>query len=71
MIEAADGATLKAWYVHPGKFNGKVVVLLHGITDNREGVAAYAELFSIMVMPCCCRTLAIMAKAAERSQLMG
>jgi len=45
MIEAADGATLKAWYVHPGKFNGKVVVLLHGITDNREGVAAYAELF--------------------------
>jgi dipeptidyl aminopeptidase/acylaminoacyl peptidase len=44
-ISAADGVMLKAWYVHPRDFNGNTVVLLHGITDNREGVAGYAELF--------------------------
>src|SRR5437660_3800119 len=40
-IAAADGAVLKAWYVHPRDYNGSAVVLLHGITDNREGVAGY------------------------------
>src|SRR5215469_14542936 len=44
-ITAADSVVLKAWYVHPQKFNGSAVVLMHGITDNREGVAGYAELF--------------------------
>jgi dipeptidyl aminopeptidase/acylaminoacyl peptidase len=44
-IAAADGVVLKAWYVHPSGFNGNTVVLLHGITDNREGVAGYAALF--------------------------
>lgn len=44
-ITAADSIVLKAWYVHPQKFNGSAVVLMHGITDNREGVAGYAELF--------------------------
>jgi pimeloyl-ACP methyl ester carboxylesterase len=44
-ITAADGIELKGWYVHPQKFNGNAVVLLHGITDNREGVAGYGELF--------------------------
>src|SRR6266853_4973873 len=43
-ITAADGAALKGWYVHPRIYNGNAVVLLHGITDNREGVAGYGRL---------------------------
>lgn len=43
-ITAADGAVLKAWYVHPRDYNGNAVILLHGITDNREGVAGYGQL---------------------------
>ncbi len=44
-ISAADSAVLKGWYVRPGNFNHQTVVLLHGITDNREGVAGYAPIF--------------------------
>lgn len=44
-VQAADGATLRAWYVRPLDFNGDAVVLLHGITDNREGMAGFARLF--------------------------
>lgn len=44
-IAASDSAILKAWYVRPRNFNANAVVLTHGITDNREGVAGYAELF--------------------------
>ncbi|HEY6273132.1 MAG TPA: alpha/beta fold hydrolase [Terriglobales bacterium] len=44
-IVAADGVMLKGWYVRPRDFNGNAVVLLHGITDNREGVAGYGRLF--------------------------
>jgi dipeptidyl aminopeptidase/acylaminoacyl peptidase len=43
-ITAADGAALKGWFVHPHDYNGNAVILLHGITDNREGVAGYAHL---------------------------
>ena len=43
-ITAADGVALKGWFVHPGDYNGNVVILLHGITDNREGVAGYGHL---------------------------
>jgi len=42
---AADAVTLKGWYVHPANFNGNVVMLLHGITDYREGMAGFAQLF--------------------------
>lgn len=44
-IDAADSVVLKGWYVHPRQFNGNAVVLTHGITDNREGVGSYAEIF--------------------------
>jgi dipeptidyl aminopeptidase/acylaminoacyl peptidase len=44
-IRVDDGAVLKGWYVQPQKFNGNAVVLLHGITDNREGVAGYSTIF--------------------------
>jgi hypothetical protein len=43
-ITAADGAALKGWYIHPRTYNGNAVILLHGITDNREGVAGYGRL---------------------------
>ncbi|HEX3094883.1 MAG TPA: alpha/beta fold hydrolase, partial [Candidatus Angelobacter sp.] len=43
-ISTSDGAMLKGWYVHPSAYNGNAVVLLHGITDNREGVAGYGRL---------------------------
>jgi pimeloyl-ACP methyl ester carboxylesterase len=35
---------LKAWYVQPRTFNGSAVILTHGITDNREGVAGYGKM---------------------------
>jgi dipeptidyl aminopeptidase/acylaminoacyl peptidase len=44
-VTAADAITLNGWYVHPEHFNGNVVMLLHGITDNREGMAGFAKLF--------------------------
>jgi len=44
-VAAADGAVLRGWYIHPQDFNGNAVILLHGITDNREGVAGYGKLF--------------------------
>ncbi len=43
-ITAADGVLLKGWFVHPHDYNGNAVILLHGITDNREGVAGYGHL---------------------------
>jgi dipeptidyl aminopeptidase/acylaminoacyl peptidase len=42
---AGDGASLKGWYVRPRNFNGSAVILLHGITDNREGVIGYGRIF--------------------------
>ena len=44
-VQAIDGAILRGWYVRPHEFNGHAVILLHGITDNREGVAGYGEMF--------------------------
>src|SRR5215469_8512235 len=44
-IRADDGAEMKGWYIHPNEFNGNAVVLMHGITENREGVAGYGKLF--------------------------
>jgi len=44
-IQATDSVVLKGWYVRQIDFNGNTVVLSHGITDNREGVAGYARLF--------------------------
>jgi dipeptidyl aminopeptidase/acylaminoacyl peptidase len=44
-IQAEDGVVLRAWYVQPQAFHGSAVILLHGLTDNREGVAGYGKLF--------------------------
>jgi uncharacterized protein len=43
-ITAADGVKLKGWYLRPAHDNGKDVVMLHGITDNREGMAGFAPM---------------------------
>jgi len=43
-IVARDGATLRAWSIRPAKGNGDVVIVLHGIGDNRSGMTGYAEL---------------------------
>jgi uncharacterized protein len=44
-ISAADGATLRAWSLHPHNGNGNAVLALHGLSDNRAGALAYAEIF--------------------------
>jgi pimeloyl-ACP methyl ester carboxylesterase len=44
-IASYDGIQLSAWYAQPNRFNGAEVILLHGITDNREGVAGFAPMF--------------------------
>lgn len=36
-IHAADGIELRGWYSVPANDNGRAVVLLHGIGDNRGG----------------------------------
>jgi uncharacterized protein len=44
-IEAADRVVLKGWYVVSDHQNGRAVILLHGIGDNRGGVAGYGQAF--------------------------
>jgi fermentation-respiration switch protein FrsA (DUF1100 family) len=46
-LKAQDGAVLRAWYVVPQRANGATVILLHGMADNRAGVAGYAKLFLV------------------------
>jgi len=43
-VLAHDGATLSAWNIRPRSGNGKAVILLHGLSDNRLGMIGYAEL---------------------------
>jgi len=44
-ISADDGIPLRAWTVVPRRGNGSTVLLLHGVTDNRLGMAGYAQFF--------------------------
>ena len=44
-IAAADGTPLAAWFAQPAQWNGDAVILLHGVSDNREGVGGFARLF--------------------------
>lgn len=43
-ITTPDGATLRAWTIHPHAANGDAVILLHGVADNRIGMTGYAQL---------------------------
>jgi len=44
-IPAPDGAILRGWSIRPRHDNGKAVILLHGLGDNRIDMIGYAELF--------------------------
>lgn len=44
-ISAANGVPLQAWNLRPRTRNGQVVILFHGLSDNRLGVISYAEIF--------------------------
>jgi fermentation-respiration switch protein FrsA (DUF1100 family) len=44
-MSARDGARLHAWYIPASHPNGAAVILLHGMADNREGVAGFAGMF--------------------------
>lgn len=43
-VTADDGATLRGWSMRPANGNGDVVILLHGVADNRMGMLGYAGL---------------------------
>jgi dipeptidyl aminopeptidase/acylaminoacyl peptidase len=42
-ITTADGVTLRAWFMRPRDANGNVVILLHGVGDNRLGMYGYGR----------------------------
>jgi alpha-beta hydrolase superfamily lysophospholipase len=45
-VRATDGAPLYAWLFNPtADSNGRAVVLLHGVADNRTGMSSHAALF--------------------------
>lgn len=44
-IRAVDGTPLRGWYVEPPTGPVPAVILLHGVSDNREGMAGYARIF--------------------------
>ena len=43
-VTAEEGVTLRAWSLRPANGNGDVVILLHGVADNRMGMLGYADL---------------------------
>jgi dipeptidyl aminopeptidase/acylaminoacyl peptidase len=45
-VLASDRIVLRGWYVVPRHWNGRVVLLLHGLSDNRMGMVGYAEFLS-------------------------
>ncbi len=44
-VTAADGVALRGWFARPANSNGGAILLLHGVSDNREGMGGYALLF--------------------------
>src|SRR5262245_34802077 len=40
-IDTPDGARLRAWFARPKAGNNSVVMLFHGVSDNREGAAGF------------------------------
>jgi uncharacterized protein len=43
-VRTEDTLVLKAWLIQPSSNNGSVVLVLHGLSDNRIGMIGYAEL---------------------------
>lgn len=46
-LVASDGVPLYAWSIRPRNGDGRAVVLLHGLSDNRLGMLGYAELLLV------------------------
>jgi len=44
-IRAGDRIRLEAWFFQPRTWNGRAVILLHGIGNRREGMRHHAALF--------------------------
>jgi uncharacterized protein len=44
-ITAIDGSHLQGWFARPANANRDVVILFHGVGDNRQGMLGFAELF--------------------------
>jgi uncharacterized protein len=44
-ITASDGSPLQGWFARPANANRNVVILFHGVGDNRQGMSGFAELF--------------------------
>lgn len=42
-LKAADGVTLRAWFLRPPDASGAAVILLHGVSDNRMGMYGYGR----------------------------
>src|SRR5215467_961079 len=42
-LVAQDGTFLRAWFMRPQSSNGNVVILLHGVSDNRLGMYGYGR----------------------------
>lgn len=43
-VRSQDGVNLRAWSIRSRRNHGNVVILLHGLGDNRSGMTGYAEL---------------------------
>lgn len=43
-VTASDHAVLRGWLLRPAHSNGDAALVLHGLADNRIGVAGYAQL---------------------------
>jgi uncharacterized protein len=44
-IASADGVRLQGWFARPAQPNGEAIILVHGISNNRQGMLGFAELF--------------------------
>lgn len=44
-VTAKDGVILRGWELRPQNANGSVVILLHGLRDNRLGMRDYGDIF--------------------------
>src|ERR1700687_3821208 len=40
-INASDGSHLQGWFARPANANGDVVILFHGVGDNRQGMMGF------------------------------
>lgn len=44
-VRASDGVALRGWFVRPQRYNGDVVIILHGVSDNRLSAAGFTAHF--------------------------